>query len=260
MNALVNPQQSTESSARLYVELASSEADIHASQRLRYAVFAQELGARLASAERGIDEDHFDAYCQHLLVRERDTGRIVATTRLMTDEAAARAGGFYSQGEFELDNVLALPGRRLEIGRTCVDPTHRQGAAIAVLWSGLAAFVNLHRVDYLFGCASIDLEDGGVRAHAIMDRLRQQAMAAPELRARPRLAVPEVPTYDPETVKAPLPPLLKAYIRAGAWVAGEPCYDPDFNVADVLVVVNVDTMDQGYARHFLQRTPRVDPR
>jgi putative hemolysin len=244
----------------LYVELASSEEDVLASKRLRYAVFAQELGARLKTADREIDEDHYDAFCQHLLVRERATGRIIATTRLLTDDAAARAGGFYSASEFELAGVLALPGRRLEIGRTCVDPTHRQGAAIAVLWSGLAAFVNLHQIDYLFGCASIDLADDGVRAHAIMDRLRQQALAPEAWRVTPRLAIPAAPAYDPETVKAPLPPLLKAYIRIGAWVAGEPCYDPDFNVADVLVVVNVDTMDKGYARHFLQRTQRVDPR
>lgn len=248
------------SNHRLYVELAATPADVRASQELRYRVFAEELGARLATADQGIDADRYDDHCQHLLVRETDTQRIIGSTRLLTDELAAKAGGFYSQSEFDLDPVLALPGRRLEVGRTCIDPNFRQGAAIAVLWSGLAAFIKLHNVDYLFGCASIGLEDGGVRAHAIMDNLRQQAMTPAAYRVRPKLPVPEVPAYDGATVSAPLPPLLKAYIRLGARIAGEPCFDPDFNVADVLVLVDVGVMDQTYARHFLQRTTKVDPR
>lgn len=241
---------------KLYVELAASPEDIRASQALRYQVFAEELGARLDGEEPGLDSDRFDAHCQHMLVRERDSGRIVASTRLLTDALARQAGGFYSQSEFEMDAVLALPGRRLEIGRTCVDPHFRQGAAIAVLWSGLAAFVNLHSIDYLFGCASIELRDGGVRAHAIMDRVRQHAMTAPPLRVSPLLTLPTAEAYDPKTVSAPFPPLLKAYFRLGARAAGEPCFDPDFNVADVFVLVDVCRIDATYSRHFLERSLR----
>ena len=245
---------------RLVVECATTEDEIRASQQLRYRVFAEELGAQLESAEQGIDADRFDPHCHHLLVREADSRRIVGSTRLLTDESAANAGGFYSQSEFELDPVLALPGRRLEVGRTCIDPQYRQGAAINILWSGLGAFILEHQIDWLFGCASIDLHDGGVRAHAIMDNLRQNAMTPADCRVNPRLAVPDVPAYDPDTVHAPLPPLLKAYVRLGARVAGEPCFDPDFMVADVLVLVEVGVMDQNYARHFLQRADKVDPR
>ena len=244
----------------LYVELASTPADIRASQALRYRVFAEELGARLSTADQGIDADHYDDHCRHLLVREADSGHVIGSTRLLTDELAARADGFYSESEFDLDPVLTLPGRRLEVGRTCVDPGYRQGAAIAVLWSGLAAFINRHQIDHLFGCASIGLEDGGIRAHAIMDNLRQGAMTPGDCRVRPRREIPDAPAYDPVTVSAPLPPLLKAYIRLGARIAGEPCFDPDFNVADVLVLLDVGVMDRSYARHFLQRTTRVDPR
>lgn len=256
MSALLQSAVAPEKSG-LYVELASTAEDVLASQQLRYRVFAEEMGARLHSATAGIDEDRFDAYCQHLLVRERDSGRIVATTRLLVDEQARRAGGFYSQSEFAMETILALPGRRLEVGRTCVDPGYRQGAAIAVLWSGLAAFVSLHHIDYLFGCASIGLEDGGVRAHAIMDRVRQQAMTDPTVRVVPRHALPAAPAYEPDRVKAPLPPLLKAYFRLGAQAAGEPCLDEDFNVADVFVLVDVDRIDAGYSRHFLGRTVRA---
>jgi putative hemolysin len=255
MSALLQPTTATDKGG-LYVELASTAEEVRASQRLRYRVFADEMGARLDSAAAGIDQDRYDPYCQHLLVRERGSGRIVATTRLLGDQQAALAGGFYSQGEFEMAAVLALPGRRLEIGRTCVDPGYRQGAAIAVLWSGLAAYVNLQQIDYLFGCASIELDDGGVRAHAIMDRIRRQAMTDPALRVAPRRPVPAAPAWDPDTVRAPLPPLLKAYFRLGAQAAGEPCYDPDFNVADVFVLVDVDRIDATYSRHFLERSLR----
>lgn len=245
---------------RLIVELATTEEEIRASQRLRYRVFAEELGANLASADQGIDADRFDPHCQHLLVREADSGRIVGSTRVLTDQSAAKAGGFYSQSEFELSPVLALPGRRLEVGRTCIDPQYRQGAAITALWTGLGAFILEHRIDWLFGCASVDLHDGGVRAHAIMANLRQNAMTPDDCRVVPRRPVPDAPAYDPATVSAPLPPLLKAYVRLGARIAGEPCFDPDFQVADVLVLVDVKVMDQDYARHFLQRTNKVDPR
>ena len=255
MSALLQPELVPET-GRLYIELAVTPAEVRDSQRLRYQVFAEEQGAHLEGAADGLDQDAYDPYCQHLLVRDRATGRVVATTRLLLDEQAARAGGFYSQSEFAMDKLLALPGRRLEVGRTCVDPHYRQGGAIAVLWSGLAAFVQLHQVDYLFGCASIALDDGGVHAHAIMDRIRQHAMTDPRLRVTPRRAVPRPPSYDDTTIKAALPPLLKAYFRLGAQAAGEPCHDPAFNVADVLVLVDVDRIDTAYSRHFLQRAAR----
>ena len=146
MSALLKQNQ-VDNQAGLVVELAKTTRDILASKRLRFAVFAQELGAHLDGADRGVDEDKYDDFCQHLLVREGDGGRIVATTRLLLDEQARLAGGFYSESEFSMPSVLALPGRRLEIGRTCVDPQYRQGTAIAVLWAGLGAYINRLGVD-----------------------------------------------------------------------------------------------------------------
>lgn len=240
----------SQSRKRLYVELAVSDVDVRASQALRYRVFAEELGASVKGAEQHLDLDRFDPFCQHLLVREQGTERIVGTTRLLTDEQAARAGGFYTSSEFDISPILELPGRRLEIGRTCIDREYRQGASISVLWSGIAAFAQLHNIRYLFGCASIGMEDGGVRAHAIMDHLRGKAMLPFEQRVVPRLPMPQVPAYDPQTVSAAMPPLLKAYVRVGARICGEPCFDPDFKCVDVCVLVDIDSMDQSYVRHF----------
>lgn len=191
---------------RLFAELACTEQDVREAQALRYRVFGEEMGARLKGERTGLDIDEFDPYCQHLLVRESDTGRAVGCTRILTDENAARIGRFYSEGEFDLPAIRALPGRKLEVGRTCIAAEHRQGAAIAVLWSGLAGFVNLHGYDYLFGCASLPLGDGDMQAAAIMNRLRHQAMAAREIRVAPRqpLLASQVPD---DVLDAPLPAL-----------------------------------------------------
>ncbi|GAB0147502.1 MULTISPECIES: GNAT family N-acetyltransferase [Marichromatium] len=237
---------------RLYVELASSTPEIREALALRHRVFAGEMGATLDSLTPGLDEDAFDAYCQHLLVREGRTGRIIGCTRLLLDNQAARLGRFYSEGEFRLDPVLALPGRKLEIGRTCIDPAYRQGPAIAVLWSGLAGFIHLHGVDYLFGCASVPLGEHDLQAAAIMNRLRRQALAPETLRVTPRAPLHTEHASD-DNLDAPLPALLRAYVRLGAKACGEPCRDPDFGVADVLMLLNVDELNPSYSRHFLER-------
>lgn len=248
MSAILRPERP----GRLHAELACSRQDIIASQRLRYRIFAGELGARLSSTQEGIDEDRFDEHCHHLLVRDRDTGRIVASTRLLTDDAAARAGGFYSSTEFDLGAVAALPGRKLEVGRTCVDPAYRQGAAIAVLWAGLAGYIRISKIDYLFGCASIEMADGGLLAQAIMNRLRRHAFVREDRRVVPRVPLPVEGIAD-DTVFATLPPLLKAYVRLGARACGEACWDRDFGVADVFMLLDVDDLDPSYSRHFMAR-------
>ncbi len=237
---------------RLYVELASDERSVREAQDLRHRVFGEEMGAKLRPSRGNLDVDDFDAYCQHLLVREAKSDRVVGCTRILTDENARHMGCFYSDGKFDLTSVAALPRCKLEIGRTCIDVDYRQGAGIAVLWSGLAGFIQLHGFDCLFGCASVPLGDQDMQAAAIMNRLRRQAMADPGIRVTPR--VPLLTSGVPDNVlDAPLPALLKAYVRLGAKVCGEPCRDPAFGVADVLMLLNVDELNPVYSRHFLER-------
>lgn len=238
--------------ARLFVELAATKRDVREAQALRYQVFGLEMGAKLAGSEQGLDVDEFDPYCQHLLVRESKGGRVVGCTRLLSDAHAQRVGRFYSDAEFDLEPILSLPGRRLEVGRTCIAPEYRQGGGIAVLWAGLASFIQLHDFDYLFGCASVPLGEQDVQAAAIMNRLRRQAMASPELRVTPRHPLLTAEVVD-DVLDAPLPALLKAYIRVGAKACGEPCRDPAFGVADVLMLLDVDAIHPAYSRHFLER-------
>lgn len=238
---------------RFELSFAASPAELRESQQLRYRIFAGELGARI---EGGIDRDHFDDYCQHLLVRESGSGRLIACTRILTDEQAARAGGFYSAGEFDLAMLESLPGRVMEIGRTCVDADYRSGAVIATLWQGLAAYVTNERYDYLFGCASIGLEDGGAQAHAILDQIRAKYLAPATQRVRPFVSLPGADARPSD--KPRLPPLLKAYLSLGAKACGEPCWDQDFNCADVFMLLNVSDLHPRYARHFLGRPAGAD--
>jgi putative hemolysin len=237
---------------RLFVELASSDSEVREAQALRYRVFGEELGAKLKQGPSGLDVDELDDYCQHLLVRDTRSGEVVGCTRILTDRNAARFGRFYSESEFDLGAIPQLEGRLLEVGRTCISPEFRQGSAIAVLWSGLAGFIHLHGFDYLFGCASMPLGEGDIQAAAIMNRLRRQAMVASDLGVAPRAPLRTTQVHE-DVLDAPLPALLRAYVRLGAKVCGEPCRDPDFEVADVLMLLDVDELNPAYSRHFLER-------
>jgi putative hemolysin len=238
--------------ARFEVRLAQSVEEIRETQRLRYRIFAGELGAAIKGGADQLDADHYDAHCQHLMVRETQTGRLIACTRILTDDAAARAGGFYSSGEFDLKMIDSLPGRVMEVGRTCVDAEYRSGAVIGVLWQGLAEFFTRHGFDYLFGCASIGLEDGGASAHALLDQIKAKYMAPSWQRVRPLIPLPIADAKAAQKVK--MPALLKAYFSLGAKACGEPYWDRDFNCADVFVLVNVSDLHSRYARHFVDRS------
>jgi putative hemolysin len=237
--------------AALDVAVAASREDVLACQRLRYRVFGEEMGARLESAAEGIDRDRFDPHCRHLFVRDRASGLIVASTRILSSDRAEAAGGFYSQTEFDLGALLPFNGQAIEIGRTCVHPDYRRSAAIAVLWSGLARYMSENRVEYMMGCASIAMQDGGYQAHAIMRMVREQYLAPEPFRVYPKLPLPAL-AGDGE-IKAHIPPLLKTYLRAGVYVCGEACWDPDFNVADLFVLLDVRRLGTRYARHFVDR-------
>lgn len=239
-------------SARFRASFAVSQREVLASQRLRYQVFGKEMGAKLSGRFFHLDRDRYDSFCRHLLVRDTGSGKIIACTRILTQEHAERAGQFYSAGEFDINPVLDLPGRIMELGRTCVHPSYRNGAVVAVLWSRIAEFILDNGYDYLIGSASIDARDGGANTLAIMQRLEQKHMTPPWLRVQPRYRLPAVTGVEaPEQVR--IPPLIKAYLSLGARAAGEPCWDEDFGVADVFMLLNVNDMSPRYARRFLKR-------
>lgn len=240
---------------RLVAEFITAEADIRTIQRLRYEVFCEEyqvtLPVNMTWNGQPIDADELDDHCLHLVVRDTASGDFVGYTRVLTSEQAAVLGHFYSSHEFRIDRIVNRPGRFLEIGRTCIHPEYRNGATIAVLWSFLARHMQENDYQYLFGCASISLTDGGMTYAGIMQVLRDQFMADDEFRVEPLLPLQVQETRMTEG-KIAFPPLLKAYTRMGARICGEACWDPDFNVADVFVLLDIQQVASRYARHFLK--------
>jgi putative hemolysin len=238
---------------RYTVGLARDEEDVRAAQRLRHDVFAGELGALLATPQPGHDVDAFDAYCDHLLVREEVTGQVVGTYRLLPPERAAIAGRLYSEGEFDLSPLDAIRPGLVEVGRSCVHPDHRDGAVISLIWAGIARYMVDHGHDWLAGCCSVPLADGGALASATWDRVQAKNLAPEEFRVRPLL--PWKPAEPAPTAHMELPALLRGYLRLGAWVCGEPAHDPEFGVADLYVLLSMRRVNSRYLRHFLSLVP-----
>ena len=229
--------------------IAHSESEIREAQKLRYRVFAEEMGARLNVREAGVDADLFDPYCKHLIVRDEANGRIVGTYRILSPEAARRVGGYYSETEFDLTRLQNLRPRMVEVGRSCIDPDYRSGSVIALLWTKLAEYMVQNDYEYLIGCASIGMADGGHNAANIFLQLIEENIAPVEYRVFPRSALPyeRLVTGHPTEV----PPLVKGYLRAGAYVCGEPSWDPDFNTADLLVLLPMSRISPRYLKHFV---------
>ncbi|WP_406487154.1 GNAT family N-acetyltransferase [Streptomyces phaeochromogenes] len=252
VSTLDSPPLST-APTRYTVTLARDEADVRAAQRLRHDVFAGEMGALLSSSQPGLDVDAFDAYCDHLLVRDTTTGQAVGTYRLLPPDRAAIAGRLYSEGEFDLGPLAGIRSGLVEVGRSCVHPDHRDGAVIGLIWAGIARYMVDGGHEWLAGCCSIPLADGGALAAGTWDRVRDKHLAPEEYRVRPLL------TWSAEGVARParteLPPLLRGYLRLGAWVCAEPAHDPDFGVADLYVLLSMRRVNPRYLRHFLSLVP-----
>lgn len=241
-------QQVRPSRHRLSVGLAQSEWDVLEAQKLRYRIFAGELGANLPTRTPGVDKDIFDPYCEHLIVRDENSGAVVGTYRILSPENARKIGSYYSDTEFDLVRLQHLRPRMVEIGRSCVHADYRTGTTITLLWAGLARYMLERRYDYLIGCASISMADGGHAAASLFQRLGE-SMSPLEYRVFPRCPLPLDALRNDQA--AELPPLIKGYLRAGAYVCGAPAWDPDFNTADLPILMPMSRLDGRYAKHFL---------
>ena len=247
---LIKPQD-REPQRRLTHSLASSQAELEAAQRIRFKVFAEEMGAKLPSAHLGLDIDRFDKYCDHLLVRDHSNEKVVGTYRILPPEQAVKAGGYYSETEFDLSRLANMRDRMVEVGRSCVHEDYRDGGTITQLWSGLADYVSKNNHEYLIGCASISMGDGGHYAASVYNKIHKLHAAPAEYRVFPHCRLPlESLNQNLEVI---IPPLIKGYLRLGAYIAGEPAWDPDFNCADVFILMPVSRMNARYAKHFMRQ-------
>ncbi|MGE4330195.1 GNAT family N-acetyltransferase [Diaphorobacter sp.] len=242
-------------SARGGVEVAWARHldEIREAQKLRFEVFASEMGARLQTSVPLHDVDLFDDYCEHLLVRDSQTRQVIGTYRVLTPAQAKRVGSTYSDTEFDLTRLRGLRERMVELGRSCVHPDHRHGGVILALWGALADFMVRNRLDTMIGCASIPMLHGGIVtgdvAASIWHQLRQTHMAPIEYHVLPRLALPVEHLNASMDVEPPA--LIKGYLRLGAKVLGAPAWDPDFNTADLPMLMRLADLPARYRKHFL---------
>lgn len=242
-------QESSQAQSRLYLSIARTPAEIAEAQRLRYKVFAEEMGAQV-SGTGGLDIDGFDAFCDHLLVRESSTHQVIGTYRILNPHQAAQAGGYYSAGEFDLSRISHLFDRTVEVGRACVHQDYRSGGTITMLWAGLAKYMQMHHYEYMIGCASVPMNDGGHAAASLFNRLKDDYLSPPEYRVFPHNPLPiEALNQD---IQVACPPLIKGYLRLGAYICSEPAWDAYFNTADMLVMLPLSRINKRYAAHFLK--------
>ena len=241
----------------IQVVWARDQDEVRQAQRLRFQVFSDEMGARLQTRVAGHDIDIFDDFCEHLLVRDRLTHQVLGTYRVLTPAQARRIGSTYSDTEFDLTRLRGLRGNMVEIGRSCVHPDHRQGRVIMALWGALAAFMVDNRLDTMIGCASIPMQhngangfvSGGHAAASIWRQLRQRHLASIAFQVRPRLPLPVDDLNADLDVAAPA--LIRAYLRLGAKILGPPAWDPDFNTADLPMMLRIADLPARYRNHFL---------
>ena len=239
--------------AALTVSWARHADEIRQAQRLRFRVFADEMGARLNTPVPGHDVDLFDNYCEHLLVRDQVTREVVGTYRLLTPAQAMRVGSTYSDTEFDLTRLRSLRERMVELGRSCVHPDYRHGGVIMTLWGALAEFMVRNKLDTMIGCASIPMLHNGIVsgdvAASIWQQLKTTHLAPIEHHVRPRLPLPVERLNGSLEVEPPA--LIKGYLRLGAKVLGAPAWDPDFNTADLPMMMRIQDLPSRYRKHFL---------
>ncbi|MEO0636847.1 MAG: GNAT family N-acetyltransferase [Pseudomonadota bacterium] len=246
------------------VRLAQTAEEIQAAQRLRYAVFYEELDAVPSEATKasGMDADAFDEICDHLIVIDRGLegdryGEIVATYRLLRQEVADQNDGFYSASEFDIEPLLtAHPDKAfLELGRSCVLAPYRNKRTVELLWQGTWAYVLKHGMDVLFGCASLSgVDQSALRAP--LSFLHHNCEAVGEWQVKPLrgLAAPFEPLdadeVDARTAMRSLPPMIKGYLRLGASISSGSVIDHQFHTTDVLIVLPVAEINPSYVNYY----------
>jgi len=249
------PQAATRiEESRLTVRLAKDASDLLAVQRLRYEVFNQELRLGLAASMlSGLDQDAYDPYCDHLLVVDDAIGKVVGTYRLLLSSRRP-SFGFYSETEFELDNIKRSGLRLLELGRSCVAPSHRTGRVISLLFEEIAAYARANGAEALMGCASIHGNDAAY-LRSVNAFLRKNHYAGPEHWVTPRRGF-DLPGLEgrfeaeESQIFRTLPPLVRGYLRLGAKVCGPPAYDRQFGTTDFFVLVEIDRIVSRYRQRF----------
>lgn len=271
LNALAGDEDPLlDTAGALEARLATTPAEIEAAQKLRYEVFYREMNATPTPEMKAEarDFDQFDPYCRHMLVIDRAHGdRIIGTYRLTTGDVAARSPyGFYTAGEYDIADMLKKRAgqRLLELGRSCVLKDYRTGPTMQLLWRGIFVFLLRHRIDLMFGCASLPGTDPGPLALQL-SFLYHYHLAPPGeiVNALPdravRMDIMPKDAIDEAAALHALPPLVKGYIRSGAKVGNGAVIDHQFGTTDVFIYFPITNLNPRWAAHLRRKTASDRP-
>ena len=235
------------------IKWASNADEIQAAQRLRYKVFTQEMGGRVAKSSSGLDCDLFDDFCEHLIVLSVQTGDVIGTYRVLTPAQAQRVGSTHLDTFFDLTRLRQYKDRMVEIGKGCVDPEHRNGGVIMALWGELFKFMQRNKLDFMVGSTNIpmtqELSQSAKLAASIWTQVKREHLAPIELHIRPRFPLPVDQLVGDLTVE--LPSLIQAYLRLGAKVLGPPAWLVNSNSVELPMMMRSSELHSKYKKHFL---------
>ena len=220
------------------VSLAQTPKDLVECQRLRYLVFNLELGEGLSTSDRsGLDIDPFDSFCDHLMVRELESGRLVGTYRLQTGETAQKNLGYYGNQIFDFSPYESIRKQMLELGRACVHEEFRNMMVLHALWKGIAVYATRVEARYLLGCNSISTQDENYGV-AMYESLKEKYLVEPAFRTVPQPGYECHGTGEKVAVGRP-PRLFRAYLDISARICGPPAIDREFKTIDFLTLIDL---------------------
>lgn len=237
---------------RYRLRLAETIADRDAVCRLRFKVFNIELGKGLeASYETGLDTDHFDLFCEHLIVEDKSDLRIVGTYRMQSGATAAQNLGYYSEQEFDLSPYESMRSEILELGRASIDRDHRTPEVLTLLWRGIAQYATDMQLRYLIGCSSLNSVDP--REGWEMYRQLGNYRVAEGLETMPMSGYecPNPAAEEAQEELAKVPKLLKTYLAIGARICSAPAWDKEFGTIDFLTLMDLRTISSSARNRFL---------
>jgi L-ornithine Nalpha-acyltransferase len=248
-------EQAKSNTSSLSVKFAQTTDELEQAFRLRYKVFVEEAANLLMANDSGMEKDAFDEYCDHLIVTDLDSDKVVGTYRLLPGERAVQNIGFYSETEFDLSGYQNHKPYTLELGRSCVDPSYRDGKTIQMLWKGIAEYIKQHPFRYLIGCASLH-SMAPQQLNELYSLLKQKVIITDRFGIHPlhthrihNLELIDV-EYNEKEINRRLPPLMKGYQWLGAEIAGEPVYDPAFHTVDFFIILDPAKITRRYQKHY----------
>lgn len=239
------------------LKTVNNVSELREALKLRYQVFHREM--RDIEIENGVDVDEFDLLCDHLIIIDKKSNKIVGTYRM---NCTLFTDNFYSAKEFHLHRLMKQPGIKIELGRACIHKDHRRGVVISLLWRGIADYMIASGAQFLFGCASVKTQDP--REAALMYKYFQEdnrfmadyfaptttEFTMPDLNQWIHFFKNPLTEAQKKEAEALIPPLFRAYLKVGCYLGGPPAWDEEFKCIDFLTILHKEDLNRALWKKY----------